>query len=103
MNWTKELDAVISVCDAKGIIIDMNDKAIEHFAGFGGKDLLGNPLVDCHPEPSKTMLKQMLTNHSPNTYITEKNGVRKLVAQLPWWEENQFQGFVEIQIEIQDQ
>jgi transcriptional regulator with PAS, ATPase and Fis domain len=99
-NWIKEFPAAITVCDAKGIIIEMNNKSAKTFEKDGGLNLIGQNLLDCHPEPSKSQLKEMLKTHNTNVYTIEKNGVKKLIYQSPWLEDGQYKGYVEISIEI---
>ncbi|MCD4672226.1 MAG: PAS domain-containing protein [Anaerolineaceae bacterium] len=100
MNWAKELDAVITVCDTDGIITEMNDKSIRHFSKYGGADLIGSNLLDCHPEPSRSRLKEMMKSLESNTYIIEDQGMKKLITQKPWFEQSKYCGFIEIQIEM---
>lgn len=78
----------------------MNEKAIASFDGTGGKSLLGTNVLDCHPEPSKTQLTQMLSRGEKNVYTIEKNGIKKLIFQSPWYENGEYMGFVEISHEI---
>jgi transcriptional regulator with PAS, ATPase and Fis domain len=99
-NWTKEFKGAITVCDKEGKILQMNDKAIATFEKYGGEDLIGKDLLDCHPEPSKTMLKEMLLTEKANSYTIEKNGVKKLIYQSPWYENQKYMGFVELSLEI---
>lgn len=100
MHWSKELDAVISVCNTQGIIIEMNDKAIRHFGKYGGGDLVGSNLLDCHPEPSKSKLKDLMRTQGSNTYIVENSENKRLITQKPWYQNGKYAGFIEIQIEI---
>jgi len=100
MNWTKELNIALTVCNKEGTIIEMNDKSQKTFAKSGGGDLIGQSVIDCHPEPSKSMLKKMLADPITNAYTIEKNGVKKLIYQTPWYENGIYQGFVELSMEI---
>lgn len=99
-NWKEGVNFAITVCDADGIIIEMNDKAAATFAKGGGKELLGKSLLDCHPEPARTKLKNMLAEPGANTYTIEKNGVTKLIHQAPWFKDGKPAGLVELSIEI---
>jgi len=54
--------------------------------------------LDCHPEPARSRLAQMLQEQCSNVYITEKQGVQHLVYQAPWFENDRYAGFVEIVI-----
>jgi transcriptional regulator with PAS, ATPase and Fis domain len=99
-NWIKEFPSAITVCDAEGIILEMNDKSAETLEKDGGYNLIGKSLIDCHPEPAKSKLKEMMKTQSKNVYTIEKNGKKKLIYQTPWHENGEYKGFVEISIEI---
>ena len=98
--WVKEFIGAITVCDSNAIIVEMNDKAAESFREEGGKKLIGTNLLECHPEPAKTKLKQLMERRQVNVYTTEKNGVKKLIHQAPWYVNGKYRGFVEISLEI---
>jgi hypothetical protein len=63
---------------------------------------VGTNLLDCHPEPSRTKLHEMLASGKGNAYTIEKGGVRKLVYQSPWHEDGQYRGLVEIVLALPD-
>ena len=98
--WANELGAALTVCDREGRILDMNDRAAKTFAKDGGRELVGKNLLDCHPEPARTKLKGMLESGRSNCYTIEKQGVRKLIYQAPWFEKGEYRGFVELSFEI---
>ena len=100
MDWLKEINAVVTICNNHGIIVYMNEKSEKVFKNDGGKDLLGKSLFDCHPEPALTKLKEMLNDGSTNVYTIEKNGKKKIIYQTPWFKENVIEGMVEISYEI---
>ncbi len=100
LNWHKEIGAAITVCDEEGVIIYMNDKAQKTFAKYGGTEIIGKNVLDCHPEPSKSKLKMLMEKKIENTYTIEKNGVKKLIHQAPWFDNGVYKGFVEISIEL---
>ncbi len=100
--WITEFPAAITVCDAEGIIIAMNNRAIESFAGDGGAALIGRNVLDCHPEPSRTQLTAMLASGEKNVYTIQKNGVRKLIYQSPWYQHGTYAGFVEMSLPLPD-
>ena len=99
-NWTKEFNGAITICDEKGIIVYMNDKAIKTFENEGGEKLMGTGILDCHPEPSKTTLKNLMDERKTNCYTIEKNGVKKLIYQAPSYSEGKYSGFIELSLEI---
>jgi transcriptional regulator with PAS, ATPase and Fis domain len=99
-EWIKEFPAAVTVCDANGIILEMNDKAAQTFANDGGYALIGKSMFDCHSEESRAKLRQMLASHEKNVYTIEKNGVKKLIFQSPWCRNGEYAGFVELSLEI---
>jgi PAS domain S-box-containing protein len=98
--WIERAPFAATVCDRDGIIFYMNRKACATFAGDGGEKLIGSNVLDCHPEPARTKLHSMLQNGQPNVYTIEKNGVHKLIYQVPWRENGSNQGFIELSLEI---
>ena len=99
-DWTKEFPSAITVVDADGVILEMNEKSAATFAADGGKDLIGTNSLDCHPEPSRTKLLQLLKEPKANIYTIEKAGKRKMICQMPWYQEGAFSGIVELAIEL---
>lgn len=102
-NWIKEFPGAITVCGTNGIIIEMNDKSCKTFEKDGGAELIGKNLLDCHPEPAKSELKEMLKTGNPNIYTIQKDGKKKLIYQAPWYEYGKYKGFVELSLEIPDE
>lgn len=99
-DWSTELPLAITVCDKDGVILEMNQRSIATFQKDGGAALLGTNVLDCHPEPSRTQLAGMLQSQAKNIYTIEKNGVKKLICQMPWYEQGEYKGFVELSIEL---
>lgn len=99
-EWIKEFPAAITVCDADGIILEMNDKAAQTFEQDGGRQLIGSNLLACHHDAARVKLENLLESRTTNTYTIEKNGVKKLIYQSPWYKEGQYAGFVELSLEI---
>jgi hypothetical protein len=98
--WIKEFPAAVTVCDAEGIILEMNDKAAKTFESDGGYKLIGSNMLDCHPGASRGKTERLLAAKVKNVYTIEKNGVKKLIYQSPWYKEGEYAGFVEISLEI---
>ncbi len=42
----------------------------------------------------------MMKTRSKNVYTIEKNGIKKLIYQSPWYENGEYAGFVELSLEI---
>lgn len=99
-DWIKEFPGAITVCDADGIILEMNDRACRMFEKAGGRDLTGKNVLDCHPEGVRKKLAAMLESRTMNCYTIEKNGVKKLVYQSPWYKDGEYMGFVEMVMEV---
>ncbi len=98
--WFEEFPGAITVCDANGIIIDMNAAAAHSFQEDGGRALIGTNLLDCHPESARSKLHHLLTTHVANVYTIERNGVKNLIYQTPWYQDGEFSGMVEMSLEI---
>ncbi len=99
-DWIREFPAAITVCDSKGKILMMNDKSCTTFADEGGAKLIGTNLLDCHPEPSRTKVAEILKSGSSNVYTIEKEGIKKLIYQSPWFVKGKYAGLVELSLPI---
>ncbi len=99
-DWIKEFPAAVTVCDKNGIILEMNDKAAKTFEKDGGRNLIGCNLLDCHPEQARSKVEALLAGHEKNVYTIEKNGIKKLIYQSPWYRDGEYAGFVELSLEI---
>lgn len=100
--WVQDFPGAVTVCDADGIILEMNRQAALAFAGSGGRKLIGSNVLDCHPEPARSKLRRLLDTQRLNMYTVERKGLRKLIVQAPWYREGEFGGFVELTIELPD-
>ena len=98
--WIKEFPAAVTVCDTEGIILEMNDRSAKTFEKDGGLKLIGSNVLDCHPEPARTKTERLLAAREKNVYTIEKNGVKKLIYQSPWYRNGEYAGFVELSLEI---
>jgi hypothetical protein len=56
--------------------------------------------MQCHPAEAQEKLKKMLETHESNVYTIEKNGIKKMIYQSPWYEEGKFHGIVELSLEL---
>lgn len=99
-DWTREFPAAITLCDPEGVILALNDKACETFADDGGIELVGRNLLECHPEPSRSKVAEILQTKKTNVYTIEKHGVKKLIYQSPWYVEGKFAGIVELSLPL---
>jgi PAS domain-containing protein len=99
-SWVKQFPGAVTVCDPEGIIIEMNDRAALTFKEDGGRTLIGKNVFDCHPEPARSELADLMKAHQRNVYTIERNGVRKLIYQTPWYLAGEYAGFIELSLEI---
>lgn len=99
-DWKKEFAAAITICDKEGVILEMNDKAGEVFKNEGGTKLIGQNLFNCHLPASAEKIKYQMDEKKSNTYTIEKNGVKKLIYQSPWYENGEVKGLVEFSVEL---
>jgi PAS domain-containing protein len=98
--WIKEFPAAVTVCDPDGVILEMNDKAAKTFEKDGGYGLVGLNMLDCHPEPARSKTERLLAARQKNVYTIEKNGIKKVIYQSPWFQNGAYAGFVELSLEI---
>ena len=98
--WVRELGVAVTVCDRDGVIVEMNDRSAATFEKDGGRDLVGRSLLECHPEPSRTKLVELLKTRRTNAYTIEKDGVKKLIYQTPWFQDGEVRGLVELSLVV---
>jgi hypothetical protein len=96
-QWVKEFPGKIEVCDTNGILLEMNGRAE---ADENGQQLIGTNILDCHPEPARTKLEEILKNGRLNVYTIEKRGQKQLIYQTPWYIDGKYAGLVELSLEI---
>jgi len=98
--WAILFPGSITVADNEGTILWMNEAAIERYASFGGRSLIGTNMLDCHPEPSRTTVARMLANPGVNVYTVEKRGRRSLVHHSTWYDGDRPGGLVELILDL---
>jgi transcriptional regulator with PAS, ATPase and Fis domain len=96
----KELPFAITVCDTEAIILYMNDRSISTFQKYGGADIIGTSLFAYHHGPSAVKLRELLDTQTKNAYTIEKNGIKKMIYQSPWFQDGEFAGLIELSLEI---
>jgi transcriptional regulator with PAS, ATPase and Fis domain len=99
IDWAKQLNCAVTVTDEKGIIIYMNEKAEKTFEKWGGKELLGKSMLNCHNSNSQSIIQRLISKSESNTYTIEKNGVKKMIYQT-WYSNGIIGGLVEFSIEV---
>jgi hypothetical protein len=100
LDWIEGFPGARTVCDLSGIVLHMNQKSVEMYRNYGGNELIGRNLIDCHPEPAKTKLLDLMHSGNRNIYTIERNGVKKLIYQAPWMQAGRRVGIMELALEI---
>lgn len=95
-DYFEEVDVAVTVCAKDGTILDMNGKSRKTNLRPGQESILGQNVLDCHPEPARSLLENMLRNPRTNVYTVEKGGLKKLIFQTPWYDEGEYAGFMEL-------
>ena len=99
MKYFNEVNFAVTVCDKEGKILEMNNRSLQ-VNQKEGENLIGSNVIDCHPEPARTKLLDLMNTQTSNAYTIEKNGVKKLIYQTPWYENGEYMGLMELSIEI---
>ena len=83
-EWANEMNCAVTVCDTKGIILYMNEKACRTFAKHG--DLIGKNLFDCHNPQSQAKIRELLETGGVNAYLRtffQRRGSRRFRWKYP--------------------
>lgn len=97
-DYFEKVDVAVTICDKDGTVLDMNQKSRKTFIKPGMPEIIGQNVLDCHPEPARSLLADMLKNPRSNVYTVEKEGVKKLIFQTPWYNGDEYAGFMELSI-----
>ena len=97
-DYFEGADVAVTICAKDGTILDMNAKSRKTFIKPGMPEIIGQNVLDCHPEPARSLLADMLKIPRTNVYTVEKEGVKKLIFQTPWYDEGEYAGFMELSI-----
>ncbi len=99
MNYLEEADIAITICDREGNILEMNQQSKE-VNQRPGQDLIGKNILDCHPEPARSLLVHLMEHEEKHVYTIEKKGKKKLIYQIPWYKDGVYMGFAELSMVI---
>ena len=97
-DYFEGADIAVTICAKDGTILAMNGKSRKTFLKPGREELIGRNVLDCHPEPARSLLADMLKNPRTNIYTVEKEGLKKMIVQTPWYEGDEYAGFMELSI-----
>lgn len=97
--YFEEADVAVTICDAEGKIVEMNrqSRAVNLKEG---ESLIGKSVLDCHPEPARSLLEHLMKAEEKHVYTITKGDQRKLIYQIPWYEEGKYAGFIELSMVI---
>jgi len=99
-DYFNEIENAVTVCDTEGVIVYMNLASQKMLSKYSDESLVGKSLYDCHNPHSNEIIKRLITNKESNTYYTIKHEVKKLIHQMPWFNNGQIAGLIEISIII---
>ena len=102
-DYFEKADIALTVCAKDGTILDMNEKSRKTFLKPGREELIGANVLDCHPEPARSLLADMLEHPRTNIYTVEKEGLKKLIFQAPWYDGDTYAGLMELSIVLPEQ
>ena len=71
MKYFQEADIAVTVCDKTGKIIDMNEQS-RQVNLKPGQELIGSNVLDCHPEPARSMLEDDASGAKARLYDREE-------------------------------
>ena len=100
-DWVKQLNCAVTVCDAEGNILYMNDKSIS-VNSKNANSLIGVNLKNCHQQRSWGIIQRLIADGGTNIYTITKNGKNKMIYQSAWHDGEKVGGLVEISIELPD-
>jgi hypothetical protein len=98
--WFKRFPGSITITDAKGVILEMNEKAAESYRDGGGYELIGKSAINCHEEPVRQTVQKMYDEPAMRIYTTRENGQKILVTHAPYFSADVFMGIVELVIDL---
>ena len=100
--YFEEADIAVTICDKEGKIIEMNGQSREVNLK-PGQDLIGKNVLDCHPEPARSLLEHLMTHEEKHVYTITKGSRKKLIYQIPWYQEGAYAGFIELSMIIPEE
>ena len=101
--WINGLNVSMMVCDREGKILFLNSAAVRQYAKDGGAALVGKNLRDCHNADSNEKIAQFIAEGKANHYTITKNGRKRMIHQLPWFDAGRCAGLVEFAMDIPDE
>lgn len=82
LKYFDEADISVTICDKEGKIIEMNQQSRQVNCP-DGRDLIGFNVLDCHPEPARSLLQKMMTEELKHVYTIDKKGKKSSSTRSP--------------------
>ncbi len=101
--WINGLQVSMMVCNHEGKILFLNSTAAQQYAKDGRPPLVGKNLRDCHKPESSAKIARFIADGTPNHYTITKHGRKRLIHQMPWFENGRCAGLVEFARDIPDE
>ncbi len=57
-DYFEGADVAVTICAKDGTILDMNAKSKKTFLKPGMPEIIGQNVLDCHPEPARSLRRQ---------------------------------------------
>lgn len=93
MDFFKNVNIGITICDNEGTIVYMNNCSRSIFGNKTGQSML-----PCHNAHSQEIIHRLLDNVETNVYTIQKGDIKKLIYQTPWYQDDKIAGLVEFSI-----
>ncbi|MBQ6268875.1 MAG: PAS domain-containing protein [Bacteroidetes bacterium] len=90
-SFFNEIDAAITICDLNFKIVYMNNKSKNTFQN----KKIGDDILACHNPHSIEIMNNIISTKKANVYSIDKNGIKKIIYQTPWLENNEVKGLIE--------
>lgn len=100
LQYFEEADIAVTICDKDGNILEMNRQSRDVNCPEGIESLVGENILPRHPESALSLLKEMMANETKHVYTIEKKGKKKLIYQIPWYQDGEYSGFIELSMVI---
>ena len=73
-DYFEGADVAVTICAKDGTILDMNAKSKKTFLKPGMPEIIGQNVLDCHPEPARSLTtrlndEKIAPDNSPRLYL----------------------------------
>lgn len=97
MTFLNNTSCAVTAANLDNIVIYQNSQSLQ----VNG-DKRGQSLIPCHNERSRAIIAELLDGRrAMNAYTISKKGLRKMIYQTPWRDENgEIKGLLEISMPL---